>query len=462
VNKSVGDGTTTTAILVHAFAREAHKWIVAGVDPGPLAEAVRGVLEGFEDALETVWHEPGEDPEVLFAVARTACNGDEVLAAAIVEAINSVGTAGMVSVEEGKSVGVEVVQKQGLEIDWGYESVEMAAEDSAERHLDVPIVALIDAELTKIQEVQTILEEATQFPHPLLIVSRGCRSRALETLVTNDRKLELPDGRKFECVAVRAPGHQDQKRDHLDDLAALTGATVLDPLVCPLNKFEPSMFGSAQTITVARRKTTFVAFEDNYDTIIERVEELELRKQSASNSHEVELLSERAAQLSEGFCLLRIGGTSDIEIRERRGRVEDALNSVRATFEEGIVPGGTLTYVALANLIERQQRPEAGPFDLHNVGSRVLAEALRAPFKLLVKNAGAEPEVVLHELTKPYKSSGDGLLTWTGWDPKTGEIRDFREEPRIFDPLRVVRTVIQVAVSAALTLISAETALTNR
>jgi chaperonin GroEL len=459
VNKSVGDGTTTTAILVHALVVELNKWIAAGYDPNLLSRLVRKELGEIENFLvQELWH-PGEDREVLLAVATTACNGDVELADAIVEAINSVGVSGMVSVEDGKSRGVEVLQKRGLEFDWGYESLEMADQQgNFERRFDLPIVALVDAELTEIGDVQTILEEATQFPHPLVIVSRGCRSHALRTLVSNDRKLELTDGRMFECVAIRVPGHLDQKREHLEDLAALTGATIIDPLINPLSKFESSMFGSAQTSSFSRRKSTFVAFEDNYDLIVDRVGVLEARKTRLTSSHDLESLNERIARLSEGFCLLRIGGVSDLEIRERRGRVEDALSAVRATIEEGIVPGGTLAYLALSFFLEKRKsvyEKRAEP----TLGLQILAEALKAPFRTLVRNSGKEPAVLLNRVVAGSQEL-KGTSYWVGWDPLSEAIRDFQQHPRIFDPLRVVRTVIEVSVSSALTLTSIECALT--
>lgn len=319
VNALCGDGTTTTAILVHAILRESVKWIAAGAHPVQLAQDLQRVADNLEgaDLFDVCCPEPVEDEVLMREVALTASNGDTEVADAIVDALGRVGSEGMIVVEAGKGRGVEIVHKTGMEIEQGWESSDAAGPDGISRHLDAPLVALVDAQLTTMEQVTALLEQATQFPHPLVIVSRGCFGDALKMMVANDRKLERADGATFEVVAVRCPGHVDHMRDHLDDLAALTGATVLDPAVTPLKDFTSGMLGAAQTATVKKESATFVAFEDKFPLIEERVEQLQ--RVDTGSSHDAEEVRTRIARLTDGFCVMRVGGASDTEIRERRG-----------------------------------------------------------------------------------------------------------------------------------------------
>lgn len=228
VNKQCGDGTTTTAILTHALLREGLKWVAAGEHPSVFARHLQLLAEDLDHAnlWEVMEPVPVESEELMLQVALTASNGDQEIAEALVDAFGRVGSEGIIVVEEGKGRGIELDHKTGMEIDKGWESSDLAGPSGGARHMDVPLVALVDAELTTLKDVSTILEEATQFPHPLIIVSRGCFGEALKVLTANDQKLERGDGGKFEVIAVRCPGHVEDMRQHFDDLAALTGAKI--------------------------------------------------------------------------------------------------------------------------------------------------------------------------------------------------------------------------------------------
>ena len=275
VNALCGDGTTTTAILVHALLRESYKWVAAGAHPVLLARDLQRVADTLvgADLFDVCCPEPVEDEQLLREVALAASNGDVEVADAIVDALGRVGSEGMIVVEAGKGRGVEIVHKTGMEIERGWESSDAAGPDGTALHLDAPLVVLVDAQLTTLEQVAPILEQATQFPHPLVVVSRGCFGDALKLMITNDRKLKRADGGVFEVIAVRCPGHVDHMRDHLDDLAALTGATVVDPAVTALENFASEMLGAAQTVTVKKESATFVAFEDKFPLIEDRVEQ---------------------------------------------------------------------------------------------------------------------------------------------------------------------------------------------
>jgi chaperonin GroEL len=455
VNKSCGDGTTTTAILVHALLQESLKYVAAGEHPTKLATSLQKIAQELDsaDLWDVMCPVPVETELLMRQVALTASNGDEEIADALVDAFGRVGSEGIIVVEEGKGRGIELDHKTGMEIDKGWESSELGALDGGPRHMDVPLVALIDAELTTLKDVSAILEEASQFPHPLIIVSRGCFGEALKVLVANDRKLERADGGKFEVAAVRCPGHVDFMRHHLEDLAALTGATILDPVVTPLYKFTSEMLGSAQTATVKKNSATFVAFEDKFPLIEARVEQLQ--QERSEFSYDVEELRTRIAKLTDGFCVMRVGGWSETELREKRGRIEDALEALRVAIDEGIVPGAGVAYLALSNFLELATD---GP------ASRVLQEALRAPLKTLARNAGKEAPVILGRVLEASwnPESSKTMASWeAGWDARTDTVRDLRDLPVICDPLAVVKATVLTAVSTASTLLTAEVALTR-
>jgi len=466
VNKTCGDGTTTTAILAHAILRESFKYVAAGAHPVLLAQDLQRVAENFDkcNLWDVLCPEPVEDEALMREVALTASNGDAEIADALVDAFGRVGSEGIIVVEEGKGRGIELDHKTGMEIDRGWETSDLSGPDGGPRHLDAPLVVLVDAEFTTLKDITPILEEATQFPHPLVIVSRGCFGEAIKVLVANDRKLERADGGKFEVVAVRCPGHTVDMRKHLDDLAALTGSTVIDPLVIPFSQFRSEMFGAAQTATVKRDSAIFVAFEDKFPLIEDRV--AQLQREQIDFSHDVEELRTRIAKLTDGFCVMRVGGWSETELREKRARIEDALEALRVALDEGVVPGAGIAYLALGNFLEMglgfsRRVPQ---FAVSGLGDQVLAKALREPLRTLARNAGHEPSVILERV---YRASTEPGATgpcpsWdTGWDARTDEVRDLRQSPVLCDPLGVVKAVVLTAISTASTLLTAEVALTR-
>lgn len=468
VNSLCGDGTTTTAILVHAILRESFKWTAAGANPALLAADLRRVAEDIEacDLWDVTMPMAVESEELLLDVARTASNRDEEVARVIVEAVSRIGTEGMIVVEEGTGRGVELEVKSGLESDRGWESSEMCGPDGATRPLTMPLVALVDARLTTMKQVAPILEAATQFPHPLVIVSRGVFGDAVKLMVANDRKLRRADGALFEVIAVRCPGADHLMRDHLEDLAALTGATILDPAVGSLEHPPDGFLGSAQTVTASATRTTFVGFPDKYALIELRVEQLRRERDAATHSHDAEEIRTRIAKLTDGLCILRVGGSSSLEIRERRGRIEDALSAVRMAVDGGVMPGAGIAYLSLANFLEigldwSEHLPQ---FATSGLGDRVLVEALKEPLRTLAKNAGCEPEVILGRVLEAATEPGatKPCPSWSsGWDATTNTIRDLRQPPIICDPSEVVKAAILTAISTASTLLTAEVALTR-
>lgn len=456
VNLACGDGTTTTAVLTHAILAEAHRWVAAGVHPALLSqELTRLGHEVVDGGLLDLHREDVEDERLLFEIALSASNGDEPVSRAIVDAMTRVGSKGMVVVEEGKGREIELDHKTGLELERGWESSDLSGPEGGPRHLDVPLILLLDMVLTRMEQLVPFLEEATQFPHPLIIVSRGCFGTATKLLVSNDRKLKRADGGTFEVVAVRAPGRDEFVRERMEDLAALTGARVVDQGLLDAGAFSSEMFGSAQTVTVKKNSTTFIGFPDKYELIEARVEQLHRIEATTKHSHDAEEIRTRIAHLTDGFCVMRVGGSSPTEIRERRARVEDALHAVRVAVSGGVVPGAGVAYLAASQVLAEAGKDEPAVC--------VLQSALRAPLATLARNAGASAPVVLASVLEASKrEDGTCLPGWDyGWDAARGEIRDLRLSPVLCDPYEVVRDAWLVAVSTAATLLSAEVAITR-
>jgi chaperonin GroEL len=236
----------------------------------------------------------------------------------------------------------------------------------------------------------------------------------------------------------------------LEDLAALTGARVLDPKVESLDQVPSNVLGSIQTGSFTRTTSTFVAFEDKYEGIERRVSELQWLKDRTTSTFDVEQLNERIAKLSNGFCLMLVGAVTQTEIRERRGRIEDALNAVRCAIQSGIVPGGGISYLILSCILG------------DGMGDRVLREALKSPLTVLARNAGFAPEVILGRVLEASRGSDGPIPSWeTGWDAITNTVRDFRTSPVIAEPLEVVKAIVRTAISTASTLLTAEVAITK-
>jgi chaperonin GroEL len=430
VSKSAGDGTTSTVVLIGAILREAHKWVVAGKDPMLIAQEMQAFVQENLEEMMNLWKRDVSTDTDLLTVALRACNGDRELATALVQVMGKIGTKGVVVLEEGKSRGIEMVFKQGLETDRGWESSDFCPSDDSKVFFELPLVALVDDVLEKAEQVVPILEEASQFPHPLVIVSKGMYGDALKTLLMNQETVK--------SCGVRCMGHHEFMRTHLDDLAAISGATVWSK---ELGKYRSEYFGSVQTTTIKKESSTFVSFPDKVDGVAIRVRQLEHQLNKTESVFDQDKLKERIAKLSEGFCLLRVGGASELEIKERRGRLEDALFSMRVAVDGGVVPGGGLTMYKVAQLLE----------DSDILGERILAKALREPFRRIYQNGRKEPSVV------------EGLMescpvdSWVGYT--SDGVRDVSQGDGLMDAFMSVLEVIRVSVSTAMIILTSEAAI---
>jgi chaperonin GroEL len=448
VNEEAGDGTSTVALLAGTLLAEGNKLIAAGGDPGEIA---RGIRHAAYTAAEVVGElaVPVEDQDTLRQIALHTTKRDEPIADALAEACMVVGSKGMIVIEDGKGVGIEVVPKHGVEVPSGWDSLEFG-NDEGEWRRDVCLVAVVATPLMAFADVAPIMEAASTVAGnlPLLIVGEGVYGEALATMVTNNNKDVLP------CCAIKGPGRGPHVKDHLQDIAALTQATLVDPDAgLSHQRFQSEWLGSIQQAHVGPSKTTLIAFDDALPSIQDRIRSLERRRDATIHSHDRDRLSERIAKLADGFCVLRVGGVTEAAAKERRGRIEDALHAVRAALDEGVVPGAGMAYLSAAQVIE-----DIGilPGDMGR-GQSILASALREPVRALATNAGHEASVVLARL----RLASDGSY-WHGWDALEGRVRDLLEPPILADPLRVVRSTIEVAASVAATLLTAEVAITSK
>lgn len=328
VASQVGDGTTTTALLISSLLREGRKRIAAGADPWALSEELRRLDWG--DSLQQFASETTSQD--VLNVALHASHGDMEIAEAVSKALDLVGSKGLVVVEEGKGRGVELLPKRGYILDRGWESSDFGPNS---RRLDSPLVALVDAELTRMEEVTPILEEATRYPHPLVIISRGTFAEALKTLVINDRKLERASGPLLEVVAIRAP--TSQREQAFRDFEALAGARRIP---WKGGTWDPSWFGGLRSADIGYKRAVLVGADDAVPRIESRLSELSQEILRAATSLEKEQAQKRLAMLSDGLCVLRVGSHSETELKERKGRVEDALRAAQAATETGVVPMG--------------------------------------------------------------------------------------------------------------------------
>ena len=449
INEEVGDGTSTTVLLAGKLIELGHKHIVAGVDPGELSVALENMVPL---SLLKLMKIEVKDVSLLEQVALHTTKGDTEVAQALAQASMLVGKTGMVVVEDGKGRGVEVVPKHGMEIDGGWESSDFS-QDGEPWERDVTLVAVIDGTVTKFEDVAPLMEAASSVGPgnlPLLVVSRGMYGEALQTMVVNHRKEVLS------CCGVRAPKYGPKMRGWLEDLAALSQAQVVDTTTgMKLCEFESGWLGSVQQVSVTASSATLVCFDDAFESIEARVAVLRMERDREESVHDREQITERIAKLTDGFCVLRVGAVTESEAKERRGRVEDALHAVRAALSEGVVPGAGMAYFWLAWYLEGER--ERMPDHAHQVALQILCEALREPLRALVRNAGYEAPVVLEGLSM----ASDPLSAWAGFDAVTGSYRSLGVEPVLADPLAVVRTAIETAVSVARMLLTAEVAITR-
>lgn len=444
VNDEAGDGTTTTACLAAAILREGHRYILGGYNPVRLALGIQQASQEVISLLRLLAL-PVETQPQLERVAMVASNGDKEIATIMAEAVMAVGKNGTVSIEDGKGVETTLTFKEGMELDRGPASPHFL-KGQTERVLKGPLVACIAATLSTVEDVLDMCEEATTFGgRPLLLFCDGIQGDALKTMVMNDKD--------FEFVAVQTPGNFQWKVEYLGDIAALSGADVIDPRTGGNWKtWDPHWFGGLRSAHVGLGKTTLVAYEEASDLIKDRVNYIRVQKRHTTSQFDQDKLNERMAALDGGLCIMHIGAFTEAELKEKRARVEDALGAVQGALEEGVVPGGGVAYLSAAQRLA--SLPAKDDPDIQ-AGFNILRKALLAPLMTIANNAGEEgayiTQFLLESRTEPD--------SWLGWDAQEARFRDFQDDPLIIDPVRVAVSVVEAAASMASTLLTSEVAI---
>jgi chaperonin GroEL len=438
-NDAAGDGTTTATVLAQAIVREGAKAVAAGINPMDLKR-------GIDLAVEAVTASLGKHSKTITGseevaqVGTISANGDRAIGEMIAEAMKKVGNEGVITVEEAKTAETELDVVEGMQFDRGYlspyfitNSEKMIAE------LEDPYILIHEKKLSGLQAMLPLLEAVVQTGKPLLIVAEDVEGEALATLVVN----KLRGGLKI--AAVKAPGFGDRRKAMLEDIAILTGGTAIsEDLGIKLETVTLNMLGRAKKVRIEKENTTVVDGAGSKKEIEARVAQIKAQIEETTSDYDREKLQERLAKLAGGVAVIRVGGATEVEVKEKKDRVDDALNATRAAVEEGILPGGG---VALLRAVKALDGLKAGNDD-QKTGIEIVRKAITAPARQIVENAGDDGAVVVGKLleSKDY--------AW-GYDAQTGEYRDM-VKAGIIDPTKVVRTAIQDAASVAGLLITTE------
>ncbi|MGL5682187.1 MAG: chaperonin GroEL [Marinifilaceae bacterium] len=434
-----GDGTTTATILAQSIITVGLKNVTAGANPMELKagieKAVRAVVKNLEEQKENV----GDDYEKIRQVARISANGDDTIGSLIADAMKKVKKEGVITVEEAKGTETEVKIVEGMQFDRGYISPYFVT-NSEKMIVDFenPFVLLYDKKVTTMKELLPILEPVAQTGRPLLIIAEDVESEALATLVVNRLRGSL------KIAAVKAPGFGDRRKDMLEDLAILTGGVVISQEKgMKLEGATMDMLGRAEKITVDKENTTIVNGAGSKEAIEERVAQIKSLIQNATSDYDKEKLHERLAKLAGGVAVLYVGAASEIEMKEKKDRVDDALSATRAAIEEGIVPGGGVAYIRAQAALTNMK----GDTEDETTGIEIIKRAIEEPLRQIAFNAGVEGAVIVN---KVREGKGD-----FGYNARSNEYQNLMEAG-VIDPKKVTRVALENAASIAGMLLTTE------
>jgi chaperonin GroEL len=434
-----GDGTTTATVLAQAIVREGAKAVAAGMNPMDLKrgidKAVAAVVEELQKHTKKI-----STPAETAQVGTISANGDAEIGRMISEAMQKVGNEGVITVEEAKGVQTELDVVEGMQFDRGYVSpyfVTNAEKMIAE--LDEPYILIHEKKLSGLQALLPLLESVVQSGRPLLIIAEDVEGEALATLVVN----KLRGGLKV--VAVKAPGFGDRRKAMLEDIAVLTGGQVIsEDLGIKLEKVTLAMLGKAKKAVVEKENTTIVEGAGKSDDIKGRCNQIRAQVEETTSDYDREKLQERLAKLAGGVAVIRVGGSTEVEVKERKDRVEDGMHATRAAVEEGILPGGGVA-LARASLVLAKVSAEN---DDQRFGLEIVRKALQTPLRQIAENAGEDGAVISGKILDKDE------YAW-GFDAQTGEFKDL-VQAGIIDPTKVVRSALQHAASVAGLLVTTE------
>ncbi|PHR94489.1 MAG: chaperonin GroEL [Robiginitomaculum sp.] len=440
-NDVAGDGTTTATVLAQAIVREGLKRVAAGMNPMDLKRGIdKAASEVAKDLLKKA--KKISSASEIAQVGTISANGEASIGQMIAEAMGKVGNEGVITVEEGKTAETELDVVEGMQFDRGYLSPYFITDaDKMRTEMDDPFILLNEGKLTSLQPMLPILEAVVQTGKPMLIIAEDIEGEALATLVVN----KLRGGLKI--AAVKAPGFGDRRKAMLEDLAILTGGTVIsEDLGIKLEDVTIKMLGTAKHVTITKDDTIVVDGAGKAKDIKARVAQIRKQADDTSSDYDKEKLQERLAKLSGGVAVIKVGGSTEIEVKERKDRVDDALNATRAAVEEGIVPGGGTALLRAARFINVE-----GVNDDEKAGIEIVKAALSYPCRQIAENAGCEGSVVVGNINAENKAN-------YGFNAQTEKYVDMVKEG-IIDPVKVVRTALLDAASVAGIILTTECAI---
>ena len=443
-NDLAGDGTTTATVLAQAIVKEGLKNVAAGANPMDLKKGIDKAVQSIVNDLEKQAKKVGNSNEKIMQIASVSANNDLSIGELISKAFEKVGKEGVITVEEAKGTDTYVDVVEGMQFDRGYLSPYFVTDsDKMIADLENPYILLFDKKISNLQEILPILEPIAQSGRPLLIIAEDVEGQALATLVVN----KLRGGLKI--AAVKAPGFGDRRKAMLEDIAILTGATVIsEERGFSLENTDLEMLGSAETVTIDKDNTTIVNGSGKAPDIKARVNQIKNQIETTTSDYDKEKLQERLAKLAGGVAVLYVGAASEVEMKEKKDRVDDALHATRAAVEEGIVAGGGVALVRAQKSLDKVK-------DLNDdelTGVQIVLRAVEEPLRTIVDNAGGEGSVVIN---KVIEGSGD-----FGYDAKADKYVDMLKAG-IIDPKKVTRVALENAASVAGMILTTECALTE-
>ena len=437
-NDMAGDGTTTATVLAHSILREGMKSVAAGMNPMDLK---RGIEKAVSQVVEEIQKKAKKvkDTAEIAQVGTVAANGDKLIGEMIANAMQKVGNEGVITVEEAKSLDSELEVVEGMQFDRGYLSPYFVT--NAEKmtvELEEPYILIHEKKLANLQALLPVLEAIVQSGKPLLIIAEEVEGEALATLVVN----KLRGGLKV--AAVKAPGFGDRRKAMLEDIGVLTsGQVISEDLGIKLENVALTMLGKAKRVSITKENTTIIDGLGKKKDIEARVSQIKAQIEETTSEYDKEKLQERLAKLAGGVAVIKVGGATEIEVKERKDRVDDALNATRAAVEEGIVPGGGVMLLKAIKAITVK-----GDNDDQDVGINIVRRALQSPIRQIAENAGVEGSIVVGKVLAERSAS-------FGYDAQADEYCDMIEQG-IIDPAKVVRIALQDAASIAALMITTE------
>ncbi len=438
-NDLAGDGTTTATVLAQAIVKEGAKAVASGMNPMDLKRGIDLAVDAVVQELKTNARKITNNSEIA-QVGTISANGDPEIGRYLAEAMEKVGNEGVITVEEAKTAETELEVVEGMQFDRGYLSPYFVTnQDKMRVELEDPYILIHEKKLSNLQAMLPVLEAVVQSGKPLLIIAEDVEGEALATLVVN----KLRGGLKI--AAVKAPGFGDRRKAMLEDIAILTGGTVIsEDLGIKLENVTLEMLGRAKKVAIEKENTTIIDGVGQKSDIEGRVAQIRAQIEETTSDYDREKLQERLAKLAGGVAVIRVGGSTEVEVKEKKDRVDDALHATRAAVEEGILPGGG---VALLRAVKALDNLSTANQD-QKVGVEIVRRAIEAPVRQIAENAGAEGSVVVGKLREKSEFS-------YGWNAQTGEYGDLYAQG-VIDPAKVVRTALQDAASVAGLLVTTE------